>query len=127
MCAIWNSPGVFPSIVNKAPSIAAIGEGKLTVVTVDPQIEEQIYQALDPQASAHRPLAAQTSFLRRMLDSLRSFMGEQVSAACPTLICSSPARFHLRRLLEPFLPKLAVLSPSEVPATIEIQSMGVVN
>jgi flagellar biosynthesis protein FlhA len=102
-------------------------QGKLTVVTVDPQLAEQIHQALDPQVSAHRPLASQTSFLRRVLDGLRGFMGEQVSVACPTLICTSPARFHLRRLLEPFLPKLAVLSPAEIPTTIEIQSMGVVS
>ena len=102
-------------------------QGKLTVVTVDPQLAELIHQALDPQASPHRPLTAQTSFLRRVLDGLRGFMGEHVSVACPTLICVSPARFHLRRLLEPFLPKLAVLSPAEIPTTIEIQSMGVVS
>ena len=89
-------------------------QGKLTVVTIDQQLAERIHQALDPQ----------TSYLRRALDGLRGFMGEQVSVACPTLICTSPARFHLRRLLEPFLPKLAVLSPAEIPTTIEIQSWG---
>jgi flagellar biosynthesis protein FlhA len=102
-------------------------QGKLTVVTVDPQLAEQIHQVFDPQASPHRPLAASTVFLRRVLDGLRGFVGDQVSVACPTLICASPARFHLRRLLEPFLPKLAVLSPAEIPTTVEIQSMGVVS
>jgi flagellar biosynthesis protein FliP len=43
------------------------------------------------------------------------------------VVGSSPARFHLRCLLELFLPKLAVLSPAEIPTTIEIQSMGVVS
>lgn len=101
-------------------------EGKLTVVTMDPQLEEQIYQAFDSQTSAPRPAAAQASFLRRILDGLRGFMGEQMTLASPALLCSSPARFHLRRLLEPFLPKLVVLSPAEIPNSVTVQSMGVV-
>ncbi|MGH9327440.1 MAG: flagellar biosynthesis protein FlhA [Terriglobia bacterium] len=101
-------------------------EGKLTVVTIDPQLEEQVYQAFDSQAATNRPTAAQASFLRRILDGLRGFMGEQVALACPALLCSSPARYHLRRLLEPFLPKMTVLSPAEIPNTVTIQSMGVV-
>jgi flagellar biosynthesis protein FlhA len=43
-----------------------------------------------------------------------------------TLLCSSPARFHLRRLLEPFLPRVVVLSPAEIPVTVMVQSLGVV-
>lgn len=101
-------------------------EGKLTVVTIDPQLEEQIHQAIETQGPHGRPSAAQTSYVRRVLDGLRSFMGEQVSLACPALLCSSPARFHLRRLLEPFLPKLVVLSPAEIPNSVTVQSMGVV-
>src|SRR5438128_1435273 len=33
VCASWNSPGVFPSAVTPTASIAAIGPGKLMVVT----------------------------------------------------------------------------------------------
>lgn len=101
-------------------------EGKLTVVTIDPQLEEQVYQAFDSQTATSRPTAAQASFLRRILDGLRGFMGEQMALACPALLCTSPARYHLRRLLEPFLPKMTVLSPAEIPNTVTIQSMGVV-
>lgn len=101
-------------------------EGKLTVVTIDPQLEEQIQQIFDTQATQGRPPATQISFVRRILDGLRSFMGEQVSLTCPALLVSSPARFHLRRLLEPFLPKLVVISPAEIPNSVTVQSMGVV-
>jgi flagellar biosynthesis protein FlhA len=100
-------------------------EGKLTVVTLAGELEEQIHQAFDPQASNRAP-SLQTSFLRRLLDGLRGLMGDQLTVACPAVLCSSPARFHLRRLLEPFLPKLVVISPGEIPSAIAIQSMGVV-
>jgi flagellar biosynthesis protein FlhA len=42
------------------------------------------------------------------------------------LLCSTPARFHLKRLLEPFLPKLVVLSPGEIPPVVAVQSIGIV-
>jgi flagellar biosynthesis protein FlhA len=104
-----------------------VGEdGKLTVVTVDPGLEEQIYQVFEPQNAANRNSVPPPAFLRRVLDALRALMNDQLTTACPTLLCSSPARFHLRRLLEPFIPKLAVVSPAEIPPTISIQSMGVV-
>jgi len=57
---------------------------------------------------------------------MRKLAGEQVTVASPVLLCSTPARFHLKRLLEPFVPKLIVLSPGEIPAVVSVQSLGVV-
>jgi flagellar biosynthesis protein FlhA len=101
-------------------------EGKLTVITVDPQIEEQISQAFEPQQAANNRLGVSpTSFLKRLVDGLRQFMGGQLGSTAPTLLCNSPARFHLRRMLEPLVPKIVVLSPAEVPTVVQIQSAGV--
>jgi flagellar biosynthesis protein FlhA len=101
-------------------------EGKLTVITVDPQIEEQISQAFEPQQAAHSRLGVSpASFLKRLVDGLRQFMGGQLGSTAPTLLCNSPARFHLRRMLEPLVPKIVVLSPAEVPTIVQIQSAGV--
>jgi flagellar biosynthesis protein FlhA len=101
-------------------------DGKLKVLAVDPTLEEEINRAFDPQAAAGRSTALQTSFLRRVLDGLRRIAGEQIAVASPILLCGSPARFHLRRLLEPFVPRIVVLSPAEIPAVVSVQSMGVV-
>jgi flagellar biosynthesis protein FlhA len=101
-------------------------EGKLTVITVDPQIEEQISQAFEPQQAATNRLGVSpASFLKRLVDGLRQFMGGQLGSTAPTLLCNSPARFHLRRMLEPLVPKIVVLSPAEVPTVVQIQSAGV--
>ena len=98
---------------------------KLTVVQVDVTVEDQITQAFEPQGPAARSGALEPVLLRRIVDSLRSFVGEQMAASSPVLLCNSPARFHLRRLLEPFLPRLVVLSPAEIPAAVTVQSVGV--
>ena len=71
--------------------------------------------------------ALQPSLVRRVLEGLRGFrLGEQAVEAESVLLCSSPGCFYLRRLLEPFLPKIVVLAPTEIPATIPVQSVGLV-
>jgi flagellar biosynthesis protein FlhA len=52
--------------------------------------------------------------------------GDQVRLATPVLLCNTPVRYYLRRLLEPFLPKVVVLSPGEIPPVIQLQSIGVI-
>ena len=100
-------------------------DGKLKVLAVDPQLEEEIARAYDPQAVQARSAAVQTGFLRRILEGLRRVAGDQMAVASPILLCGSPARFHLRRLLEPFVPRVVVISPAEIPAVVPVQSMGV--
>lgn len=70
--------------------------------------------------------ALQLSVARRVLDSLRGTFGEHIGDAPPVLLCSSPGRFYLRRVLEPFLPKIVVISPGEIPPMTLVQSVGVV-
>ena len=101
-------------------------ERKLKVMTLDPSIEQQIQRSFEPQPAGDRTALAQPSPLRRVLESLQKAVGDKVALNSMTLLCNSPARFHLRRLLEPFLPRVVVLSPAEIPATVSIQSLGVV-
>jgi flagellar biosynthesis protein FlhA len=102
-----------------------LGEGgRLRVVTLDRSLEEELSRAFSANA-APGTNALQPPFARRVLDGLRRLAGEQVSVAAPVLLCATPARYYLKRLLEPFLPKVVVLSPLEVPPLIEVQSLGV--
>jgi flagellar biosynthesis protein FlhA len=102
-------------------------DGKLILITLDPLIEEEITRATSGVPPGNRHLGLQPSFLRRVLDGLRKLVGDPVANASAVLLCSSPARFHLQRQLEPFLPKVVVLSPGEIPPTISVQSLGMVS
>jgi flagellar biosynthesis protein FlhA len=53
-------------------------------------------------------------------------VGDKVALSSTILMCNSPSRFHLRRLLEPFVPRIVVLSPAEIPASVSVQTLGVV-
>jgi len=100
--------------------------GQLKVVTLDRSIEEECARS----ASQHSQLALggtmQLSVARRVLDGLRTMFGDQIVTAPPVLLCSSPGRFYLKRLLEPLIPKIVVISPSEIPPMTQVQSLGTV-
>jgi len=99
--------------------------GELKVVTLDRSIEEECSRALTPQPAVSAS-ALQPNTARRVLDGLRSLFGDQVVNAPPVLLCASPGRFHLRRILEPFFPKIVVLAPTEIPPLVPVQSIGAV-
>jgi flagellar biosynthesis protein FlhA len=98
--------------------------GKLKVVTLDGAIEEECARSTAQNSQMIAGGAMQISVARRVLDGLRAMLGDQVALAPPVLLCSSPGRFYLRRVLEPFIPKIVVISPSEIPPMTQVMSLG---
>lgn len=97
--------------------------GRLKVVTLDSSLEEECARSGAQSAQAMAG-AMQISVARRVLDGLRGMLGDQVTAAPPVLLCASPGRFYLRRYLEPFIPRVVVISPSEIPPMTQVMSLG---
>jgi len=98
----------------------------LHVMTLAPALERAIGD------SVHRNddgavLALEPGLAQRLLGKLAevaepfALQGRQ-----PVLLCSSGIRGHLRRFLERFLPSMVLLAPAEIPATVRLQSLGVV-
>jgi flagellar biosynthesis protein FlhA len=102
-------------------------QGALKVVTLDPRMEEELTQSFTPQMPVAGSMALQPTFIRRLLEALRKLVGENVDVATPVILCSANTRFHLRRLLEPFLPKIVVISHGEIPALTPVQTIGSLN
>jgi flagellar biosynthesis protein FlhA len=104
-------------------------DGLLPVLLLDAALEEEIVATLTPELSPHL-LAAQAQagppLLRRLTDSLRQLIGLTSSAAPPVLLCPSPARYQVRRWLEPVLPRLAVIAAGEIPPEVRLKPVGTV-
>jgi flagellar biosynthesis protein FlhA len=105
------------------------GDGQLPVLLLDAGLEEEILATVAPDAG-QRLLAAgghpPSSVVRRLTDSVRSLIGSASSSAPPVLLCPSPARYYVKRWLDPVLPRLAVVAASEVPPEIRLRPVGTV-
>jgi len=104
-------------------------EGGLRVMVMEPGMEQQVVGTFDPDA-ASRMLGSGTATsgdcLRRLTESVKSLTGAGQGSALPVLLCPSPARYHLRRWLEPLLPKVTVLAAQEIPPEVRVRSVGTV-
>ena len=104
-------------------------DGTLRVLQIDPAMEEEMVASLQGDIGVRlltEGRAQQTPWLKRFVDSVKQLIGPQPSMALPVLLCPSPARFYLRRWLEPILPRVIVVSPAEIPPDVRVRSAGVV-
>jgi flagellar biosynthesis protein FlhA len=102
-------------------------QGELKVVTLDTMIEEECMRGSNLQLNQALSTPQQVTLARRVLDGLRTNFGKEISTAPPILLCSSPGRYYLRRLMEPFIPRIVVISPGEIPPMTPVQSVGVLH
>jgi flagellar biosynthesis protein FlhA len=104
-------------------------EGQLPVLLLDPGIEEEILATLAPdpgQRLLGASTASATPLVRRLADSVRQLIGSATAPVLPVLLCPGSARYHVRRWLEPMLPRLTVLSAAEIPPEIRLRPVGTV-
>ena len=108
------------------------GEGGLRVLMLEQGLETELLHTFDPQGAGlllgdgSRQAGMPADFLRRLVESVKRLTGGAPTSALPVLLCPSPARYHVRRWLEPFLPRVTVLAPAEIPAEIRVRSIGTV-
>jgi flagellar biosynthesis protein FlhA len=102
-------------------------DSELKIVTLDHSIEEECLRGSNLPPSTAMSTPQQVALARRVLDGLRNTFGDEISRTPPILLCSSPGRYYLRQLLEPFIPRIVVISPGEIPPMTTVQSMGIVH
>jgi len=104
-------------------------DGQLPVLLLDPTLEEEIVDFLTPESS-QRLLTGKSRpgvpLVRRLIDSVRTLITSTPHSVMPVLLCPSPARYHVRRWLEPMMPTLAVIAAAEVPPEIRLKPSGTV-
>ncbi len=103
-------------------------DGSLHVLTLDPEIEEKLRGSVQRSESGSF-LALDAASLSRIVGGIEKLtLGGALGArgSAPALICSPVIRSGLRQVLSRTLPRLPVLSHSEIPAEIRLVGDGVV-
>jgi flagellar biosynthesis protein FlhA len=104
-------------------------DGQLPVLLLESGFEEEIIAWVSPEENRHVLSATAsrgTPIIRRLSDSLKHLIGSADSAALPVLLCPSPARYHVKRWLDPLFPRLAVVAAAEIPAEIRLKPLGTI-
>jgi flagellar biosynthesis protein FlhA len=100
--------------------------GPLRVVTLDPKLEHQIAQGVR-QSANEISLLLEPRLARHIVDTLSKHFQQLLAGGRPPLVlCSPQIRLAFRRFFESTFSDLAVLSYSELPSRVEVQSMAVV-
>jgi len=104
------------------------GDGSLSVVTLDRNMEDIIEGAIQ-KSEATSFLALEPSIAEKLLVQLKAAI-ESIAPlleTSPILLASPVIRLHLRRFTERFLPDLVVLSHSEILPSVQIKTLKVVS
>lgn len=102
------------------------GEGTLTVVTVHPDVEEQISQSIQKSSQGSIPVL-QPQFITELFDSINSHHNQLMAQGVPHVLLTSPKiRPAVKNLISFNFPDLAVLSLNEVPNEINLETAGMI-
>jgi len=103
-------------------------DGTLRVLALESALEAELMTLVSPDRSLRQLTSGgNTPILKRISDSLKNLIGAAPASAQPVLLCSSPARYHLKRWLEPAFPRLLVLAPAEIPPEVPVRAVGMVS
>ncbi|MFZ2031058.1 MAG: flagellar biosynthesis protein FlhA [Vitreimonas sp.] len=98
----------------------------LAVMSLDPRLENQI-QTNVVGASKRDAFALEPRLAEQVLRKIGSMAGEMMrDGREPVLLCGGDIRPQMRTLTRRSVPRLAVLSVSEIPMNIELRSHGVI-
>ncbi|KAA0889755.1 flagellar biosynthesis protein FlhA [Oryzomonas rubra] len=104
-----------------------LDDDTLFLIALDREVEDVIAEAIQPSDQGSF-LAIEPNVAQQIITTIRS-MADRFgsSGAQPVLLASPTIRRHVRKLIERFIPHMAVLSHNEIPQNIKIQSLGVVS
>ena len=102
------------------------GNEPLRVLTISPDIENTITANIH-QDDHNSYLALSPEISQQIYHSIHRQVARLIETGqTPILLVAPSIRYHIRRLIEPVLPDVVVLSYNELESSIEVQSVGMV-
>ncbi|WP_434630385.1 flagellar biosynthesis protein FlhA [Thermoanaerobacterium thermosaccharolyticum] len=101
-------------------------DGKLQVITLDPEIEKSIQNAIN-QTDHGSYLALSPDAMQKILKAIHNIMKKlTIKGEQPIILTAPIIRFYLRKLVEQISKDIVVLSYNELLPNIEVFSVGTV-
>ena len=129
---ITKDPDVLAEFVRQALGRFIVDQYKrdddtLCLITLNREVEDIIAEAIQPSDQGGF-LAIEPNSAQAIITAISAMSDRfSLSGAQPVLLASPSIRRYVRKLIERFIPHMAVLSHNEIPQNIKIQSLGVVS
>ncbi|NOZ74620.1 MAG: flagellar biosynthesis protein FlhA [FCB group bacterium] len=103
-------------------------ENSVTVATLDPRIEDKIGESLRKNAVPNSGLGFSPEEVNQIFESIAEKVNSMISENHkPVLLVSPQIRKYVRKFVEPVLPDLMIISYSELTASTNLKSVGIVS
>lgn len=100
--------------------------GKLKALTLDPRLEQWLAGRVQ-RTPTETGLALDPGTAQHLLEELTRRTGEMAQSGLPpVLVVGAETRLAIKRFFESSLPRLAVLSFQELPASTEVENVGLI-
>jgi flagellar biosynthesis protein FlhA len=101
-------------------------EGNISVIMVSPELEDMVSQSVQ-HLEYESFISPDPNMVKQVIQNMQRFVGNFVARGLqPVVLCSPNIRIHLRKVLEQFLPNVAVLSHNEITHDVKITYLGMV-
>ncbi|GAB4267869.1 MAG: flagellar biosynthesis protein FlhA [Candidatus Rifleibacteriota bacterium] len=101
--------------------------GVLKVISLAPQLEQMLSNALQ-KFDGTVQLALDPNSAAKLLEKIRNKIEEVMQEGhSPIILCSGALRLSIKRMTERIAPRLTVLAYQEIPATIKLESVGLIS
>ncbi len=101
--------------------------GAMKVLSLNPQLEQLLNNSLQKIDGSLTPVIDPTT-AQKLLERFRAKIEDVMNQGyTPIVLCSSSLRLSIKRLTERIAPRLIVLSYQEIPATVKLESVGLIS
>ncbi len=99
-------------------------DNKISALTLDPQVEQLITDGIKNASSQGENFVLPPNIVTQLIEDLNSKMSKMTASGhMAILICSPSIRKFFKKLVEPYLPDLVILSFAELSANMQINSL----
>ncbi len=98
-------------------------DGKIVAITLDPEVEDYILEKVK-ENEGYLP-ALEPTFVQKLITNIHSYLEKFIINQTTPLLLTSPAvRRYVKRIIEPYIPSMAVISYAELEPTVKVDIIG---
>jgi flagellar biosynthesis protein FlhA len=117
---------VMSRVITKRIMAHAASPSELALITLDRSVEETLASSI-VYTDQGPILSADPDYIRKFMTQMNQFVADMLARTNQSVVLCSPViRYHLKNLLDRFLPNVVVISHNEISTNIKVQAFATI-